>query len=146
GELLAAVAGAVSEADERFEGHILVWPLASSDDKPSRLELKARPHALSPDGRFLALSQGGEGLLLYDRQEQRGRPLIRSDQVEGVCFSPDSQSVVFTTNWGGGVKLWSVAGHREIAALRGQSKDWSPTLSADGSVLAVVTRATPTGR
>jgi WD40 repeat protein len=146
GKLLAAVAGGVSEAQERFEGSLLVWSLASGEIKHSLRDLEFLPHALSPDGRFLALGQGGEGLVLYDLQEQRRRPLIRSDQVEGACFSPDSQSVVFTTNWGGGVKVWSVPGHRELATLRGQSKDSQPTLSADGSLLAAVTRATATGR
>jgi WD40 repeat protein len=142
GQLLAAVAGAESEAQERFDGSILVWHLPDGQLEHSLKDLTSRPHALSPDGCFLALSQGGEGLVLHDLRERRPRPLIRSDQVEGACFTPDSQSVVFTTNWGGGVKVWSVAGHREIAALRGQSKESNPTLSADDSVLATLTRAT----
>jgi WD40 repeat protein len=145
GELLAAVAGAESEAQERFDGSILVWHLPDGTLKHSLKDLASRPYALSPDGRFLALSQGGEGLVLHDLRERRSRPLIRSDQVMGACFTPDSQSLVFTTNWGGGVKVWSVAGHREIAALRGQSKDSNPTLSGNDSVLATLTRATAEG-
>jgi WD40 repeat protein len=145
GELLAAVAGTESEAREKFDGSIRIWHLASGKLKHALENFVSRPRALSPDGRLLALSQGGEGLVLYDLEERRPGPLIRSDQVEGACFSAENQMVVFTTNWGGGIKVWSVPGHREIAALRGQTKDSHPTLSADGSLLAALTRATAEG-
>jgi serine/threonine protein kinase/WD40 repeat protein len=122
---------------------ILVWEVASK-----RLRHKI-PCSLGPihslvfngDGSLLACACE-EGVALVDMAEAHLRTVLRGDTVLSADFSPDQQ-LLATASYSGVVRLWSVAGNREVAVLRqpeSMGRQGQISFSGDGKFLLTTTR------
>jgi WD40 repeat protein/Flp pilus assembly protein TadD len=163
------VAGAlvhqVVEREVHRRGLRPAWPTSSIGPPPGTAvkgRAPARPHepicfaetyqdtnalSMSPDGRLLACQHGDDGLILLDVLAGVPRPLIRSNEVLAACFSQDGQSLVYFPLYGG-VSLWNVSHHQEVASL---AHPWtgglpSATFSADGNTFATADKRSHTIR
>lgn len=117
--------------------------------------------AISSDGRSLAIGDSRRGLHRYDMTQRRWLGSVRTCRsnvvgliatgnaglavdtltgsggiVDGVAFSPDGRLLAWA-DWDRTVRLWDVAGDREVAELMGHT-DWINTLAfgPDGRTLA----------
>jgi WD40 repeat protein len=93
--------------------------------------------ALSADGRFLAVTQGGPNVRLWDLRARAGQWLVgHSGSVHALAFSPDSRSLA-TTGEDSGVRVWSTETDLARFLHRGhRGPVWAVTFSSDGKRLA----------
>lgn len=97
----------------------------------------------SPDGRWIAYTtsdpEGGEGTLHVVRPGgTEDRELTTGpSQHYGLCWTPDSSRVIFSSEEGGPTSLWSVhvSGGGLRSVTRGPGVCSTPTISADGTRL-----------
>ncbi len=91
--------------------------------------------AFSPDGKWLAGSEGG-AILLWDRDFHPLSPLIvSSDRLSRPAFSPDSKRFVVGDSKGK-VFLWDVELRRQIRVLGSHQDAVNATVWVPGSTLA----------
>jgi WD40 repeat protein len=103
-------------------GRVLRSSLAANDVPP--VELFAHDpfqiHAIACSTDLIA--SAGIDVRLFDRNSRRVIHTIggQQDEVRGVCFSPDEQSLVLGSR-DGSIGIWALAGHALIGQLKGHS-------------------------
>jgi WD40 repeat protein/tRNA A-37 threonylcarbamoyl transferase component Bud32 len=123
-------------ADKRIK----LWDVNSGREPATLAETRdwSGPLCFSNSGRLLAGSVDGE-IRIWDTSARQLVKTINSDAMEGLCFSPDEQSLAFATWTGASVelKVWDLREDREIAALRGHTNQVScMSYTHDGARLA----------
>jgi Tol biopolymer transport system component len=146
-ELLIRNASAASTSpDCRELAYAAVTPVGTAIRvrRPDGSELEIAEHGFwprwSPDGRWIAFTtsdpEGGEGtvhVVRHDGSEHRQLTDTPS-QHYGLCWTPDSSRVVFSSKQGGPTTLWAVhvSGGDLSSVTRGPGICTSPTMSTDG--------------
>jgi WD40 repeat protein len=127
-----------------------LWEVASG--QPRGAFTDARPMArvaFSPDGKVLALREGGNlpGIYgLHFRDPATGKSLGTPLQCDGgpglVAFSPDGNLVLAATPWR--IRCWRLADRQAVDALSFQPRrvDTPAAFSPDGKTLAVASEGT----
>jgi WD40 repeat protein len=126
--------GRLSKSGEQWPGgRVVLWDIASG--KVSRALGSARAHALSPDGRSLALAEEGT-IRILEVATGREKAVLRSPeaQIGSLAFSPDGRSLASggwsrvestpgTFSWDSSLRLWDLTINR-------QSSGWKRSLGA----------------
>ena len=97
-----------------------------------------RSLSLSPDGRFLAATGVGSGVIVYGLQSDAETTRL-SVPLEGprlVAFSPDRQTLAVTTDRDGRIVLWDLAARHVMLTLQAPGPVVSLAFSSDGRSLA----------
>jgi len=97
----------------------------------------------SPDGRWIAFTtsnpEGSDGDVFVTRPDGRDRRQLstRASQVYGLCWTPDSEWVIFGCDVEGVSNLWvaAVDGGEPTRITRGPGESDSPSVSSDGQRL-----------
>jgi Tol biopolymer transport system component/DNA-binding winged helix-turn-helix (wHTH) protein len=98
----------------------------------------------SPDGTKIAFTRGEEGatrnIYVMDANGHNPRPLTKEGAlIQGLTWTPDGKSIVFSSSIGGSMSLWSVsvAGNRAPERLPvGATNAITPAISPSGDRLA----------
>jgi WD40 repeat protein len=104
----------------------------------SNLVVPIRGQAMSPDGRFLALSsESSKAVHLYDLRTGRESHLEgHHDFVSGLAFAPDS-TILASGSMDAAIKLWDPFSGREVDTLLGHMEEATDlSFSPDGRTLA----------
>jgi WD40 repeat protein len=142
-------------ASGSWDGTIKLWDVRNGRLKLGRTlrgdwdEVEAV--AFTPDGATVAgLGTGFDGSLfsavtLWNSDEGRGRPLIRSDgKLDAIAFSPDGETLATASADSRAVTLWDVSTGRVRSTLDGlQDPVWSVAFSPDGRKLAAASGRVP---
>jgi WD40 repeat protein/beta-lactamase regulating signal transducer with metallopeptidase domain len=132
-----------------FDKTARVWDVATG-----RTKLVLQGHekpvesvAFSPDGRRIATASWDHTVKLWEAKTGMELATLQGHTRSVLClaFSPDSKVLASGSGkWGeeelpdepGEIKLWDVAGRKELASLRGhEDRVWSLSFSADGKTL-----------
>ncbi|WP_182876059.1 AAA family ATPase [Microbispora sp. H10670] len=144
GALLVSASG--SSTIDSAGGQICVWdvatqrlagdPLTATTDFPDQT-VTFSALALSPDGRTLAASGDGD-MFLWDLATRRQIARFTATSANHIAFSPDGRSLASAED-DGTVRLWDVAGQREIGPdmvnRTGNIEAWKVAFSPDGVTL-----------
>ncbi len=90
-----------------------------------------RPNSWSPDGRFLAFSEGDDIWILPREGDQKPRPLVSSPAWEGEArFSPDGRWLAYMSAESGGLEVYvrpfpGPGGKWQISTRGGVNPRWS---------------------
>src|SRR5581483_10341536 len=127
-----------------------VWDAATGKEKIAlQGHSKAVEYAVfSPDGATVATASWDHTIKLWDAATGKEQATLSGHTLSVLClaFSPDGKTLASTAGkWDepdvpdqpGELKLWDVAGRKEVASLRGHAdRVWSVSFSADGKTLA----------
>jgi eukaryotic-like serine/threonine-protein kinase len=134
GGLLAAAADS---------GKVLVWDVNRHELKYQAKVLFGSPWhvAFSDDGRLL-VCDNVEGFVVFDTAEYQQTFAVRTDRTFSHTFSPTGALLGVANAFGGSVRLWNLAHHRqeEIAVLRYSAGPFTVAFSGDGRKLAAAAR------
>jgi WD40 repeat protein len=136
-DLLAFSANGETLATRAYDGTVRLWNVASRREM-TRLPIgrQLSSLALSPDGRILMTSIGGN-LCRWEIGTAR-RVTFPGPQTEiiSLVYAPDGRTLA-TAARDGTVKLWSVSANEEVGVLRGAAGPiWNLVFSPDGKTLA----------
>jgi WD40 repeat protein len=134
--LLATVASGLLAVLGAWCGH-------AAEEPPARLWVHATLEAqgwitslaFSPNGKVLAASENGDTVHLWDVPSGKRIAAWRHGG-NAVAFSPDGKFLAACGDRR--IKLWDVAGRREIATLKGDVPVYSAVFSSDGKTLTGV--------
>jgi WD40 repeat protein/Flp pilus assembly protein TadD len=94
--------------------------------------------ALTPDGRWLAITEGSQRIRLMNLQTRETRWTIQAhrDIIFCLAISPDGKTLA-SSSWDGTAKLWNITTGQEMFSYSAPSVAWSTAFSPDGTWWAV---------
>jgi WD40 repeat protein len=110
-----------------YDGTVRVWDAVTGREI---LVLRSGTAQFSPDGSRIISTDGGAPAREWDAETGREVPDARwLGEGSVVAFSPNGDRIA--TEHGDAVRLWDVAGRREIARIQFEDDDRSPDVSFD---------------
>jgi WD40 repeat protein/serine/threonine protein kinase len=104
------------------DGEHRMWDLNNDGQRDpsfrSKTYLAGSTVSFSPDGKRLAASAGGNGLLIWEASKPEPEPLGKRTLLEGMAFSPDGRRLASALP-SGAIPILNAKDGRLIAALRG---------------------------
>jgi WD40 repeat protein len=147
GTLLASAAGQLAASGIPLDGEVIVWDVATGDEKASLTGRMAVVSAVgfSPDGKTLATGDVYGNLLLWEVPSGKQRAALQAfnwrvagDETKGtfaLAFSPDGNTLATGTL--GGLKFWDVKSGKPVEGLTAPAAlVWSVAFSPDGKTVA----------
>ncbi|WP_329255344.1 protein kinase [Actinoallomurus sp. NBC_01490] len=132
-------------------GHIAIWTVRTGRRVASTMPSGCLGTALSSDGYDVACGYyqsegGGSGIFIWNAKENRQRTSWPGAEPDGMAFSPDGKTIVFSSTRDGRLELWDVASHTKTIELHSSwvapdglwtAPEGGLVFSPDGRTLAV---------